>query len=434
MSASGDHPTIVPEPSGRSAAPRSSAARLLVVVALVVCAAVPLTVAYKLSHRGPAHRVAVDSSHRKATDTKLLHGLAETAVRSALDDTTGANSFDLSYSITETPPTRLAPPTTTKTRCPTLGGPDGGPNPDGHELGNHAGPGRGGICTYTSIEPHSTSVTGRGTVNISPKAMVASAHISGGLDVSVRLNDSQVWESGGADYGNTPSRSSGAATGSSLSGFADLTQSALGNRAGASAMIAMASPNGYLVLDKQAITGAAQVGSGTVDGTAVTNYEVSVDPSLLLGLDGLSTDERTAITEAIAVMHSEGYTDTRVTVSVDDAGFVRRTISVNSYADGGAVTFDATTSNFGCAGTVVMPGQSAPPSTSVQCVSPDATTTTSTSAPATLPKTVPSSTISPPGTISPTIPSPSTVPPATTAAPVTTQAPLPSPPATSVPG
>lgn len=432
MSASGDHPSIVPEPSGRSGAPRTTAARVLVVVALAVCAAVPLAVAYQLSHRRPPHRVAVDNPNHKATDAKLVHGLAETAVRSALDDTTGVNSFDLAYSITETPPTQSSP--TTTTRCPMYVDPGGVVNGGGQstrlERQNNGdkGPGAAVTCTVGSNDAHRTSVTGHGTVNISPKAMIATANIAGNIDVTVRVDDSTVYESMGSGskegYTPVPAPARGAEPGQTLSGFAGLTEGTLGNRAGASAMIAMASPNGYLSLDKQAITGAAQTGTGTVDGVAVTNYEVAVDPSRLLDQGDLSAEERTAITEAITVMHSEGYTDTRVAVSVDGAGFVRRTISVNNYADGGAVTFDATTSNFGCAGTIVMPGQSAPPSTSVQCVSPDATTTTSTSFPATVPPSAPTSTISPP----------STVPAASTTDPATTLVPMPSTTVTSVPG
>ena len=373
---------------------------LLVLLGVLVASAVPITLAYRArSHHGQ-QQVNVDRGTVGQNEAKLTHGVAQQQVLAALAATTGANNYDLTYSIVETPPTSAAPTTTAP--CPT-------PTTDGHAVFAVA-------CPSTLANLRHT-VTGKGTVNVAPKAMVAAARIDGGLNVTARVDSEHVWESGGAYYGLAPN--TGAGSGQSISGFASLTEGTLGNRAGATAMIAMASPNGYLVLDQQSITGAAQIGTSTVGGRPVTVYEVGIDSSRLANLPGLSSDERTAITEALDLMRREGYADTRVRVSVDDAGFIRRAASTDRYRDGGTVTLHGTYSNFGCAGTVVMPGQSAPPSTSTACVSPDATPTTTTTTPSSVPSTSPNSSV------------PATSAPATTVAPAPTSVPPISSPASS---
>ncbi len=371
---------------------------LLLLLGVLAASAVPITLAYRArSHHGQ-QQVKVDRGGVSRSDAKLTHGAAQREVLAALAATTGASNYDITYVIVEKPPSPSA--TTSIAPCPTP-----------PVAGNPAR-----ACAVQAA-PSLKSLSGKGTVNLDPKAMVASAHINAGLDVTVRVDDQHVWESGGADYGLTAG-GAGASSGQSISGFASLTEGTLGNRAGASAMIAMASPNGYLVLDRQAITGAAQIGTSTVGGRPVTVYEVGIDPSRLADLPGLSSDERTAITEALDLMRREGYTDTRVRVSVDDAGFIRRAASTDRYQDGGSVTLLATYTNFGCAGTVTLPGQSAPPSTTTACVSPDATPTTTTSS---VPSTSPNSSV------------PATSAPATTVAPAPTSVPPISSPASSNP-
>lgn len=115
---------------------------------------------------------------------------------------------------------------------------------------------------------------------------------------------------------------------------------------------------------------------------------------------GLSTQGRTAITDAINLLGDEGATDARAEVSVDAAGYIRRMVAEHRFADGGVVTIAVTVSDIGCAGTVGLPGQPPPPVTPADCVSPDdpaaVTTTTAAAATATtLPTT--SSTVGPTG-------------------------------------
>jgi hypothetical protein len=160
-----------------------------------------------------------------------------------------------------------------------------------------------------------------------------------------------------------------------LSGFAGLVEGTLGQREGAIAMMGMASPTGFLDLSQQAVTGAAQVGTGNVGGAPVTEYEVSINLSQLAQVQGGSSEEANTINAAVGVLDHAGYTGTMVKVAIDGAGFIREVTPVASFSDGGKVTLDATFSNFGCAGTVLMPGQSGTTPTTAGCASPDATPT-----------------------------------------------------------
>ena len=140
-------------------------------------------------------------------------------------------------------------------------------------------------------------------------------------------------------------------------------------------MIGMASPAGYLDLEQESVTGAAQIGPGTVAGTPVTFYQVAVDPARLETMAGMTADEVATIKAAVGVLQGEGYTGTLVKVGIDGAGFIRQATSVANFSDGGAVTLDATFTKFGCAGTVLMPGQTATSTGTTPCASDQPTTT-----------------------------------------------------------
>ena len=232
----------------------------------------------------------------------------------------------------------------------------------------------------TAVNPE---VKGSGTINTGPFAMVASANIGGGLDVSVRVSSSVVYEGGSTDTGLTPTASDASASGTSLPGFAGLTEGTLGSREGAVAMMGMASPTGYLDLVQPGIGAASQTGTGTVDGVPVTNYQVTNDLTQLAGAAGTSSAQAQAITDALGLLKSQGYTTNSAVVSIDGAGFIRQVKSTDAFGDGSTVTLLATFSNFGCAGTVLMPGQTGSGVPPAGCTSPDvpgsSTTTTSTS-------------------------------------------------------
>ena len=229
--------------------------------------------------------------------------------------------------------------------------------------------------------------------------MVAVSNVTGLGQITLRDNGTDVWEFGGADYGLAPG-SSETGPGASLSGFAGLVEGTLGTRQGALAMGGLSSPTGYLDLDQSMIGGANQTGTGTVDGVAVTIYTISIAPGQGENIPGLNPEQAKAIADSDAILKQQGFTGTTVQVSVDGSGYIRQTRSVAHFSDGSTTSSESTFSDFGCAGTVLMPGQTGASAPPAGCVSPDTgvaptTTTTSTVPPST---TVPSTTVPPTST------------------------------------
>jgi hypothetical protein len=209
---------------------------------------------------------------------------------------------------------------------------------------------------------------------VSPFAMEAVSNVSNFGPVTVQVDDTNYWETAGSG----PPTNTG--TGQPISSFAGLVEGTLGPREGAGAMMGLASPTGYLSITKEAIVGAATIGTGTVNGRPVTNYRVAVDPSLLANVAGLSAEELTTIKAALAVLEAQGFTGNSTDVSVDANGFVVRTVSTNSFADGGSVVSEDVFSDFGCAGAVQLPGRPVGTGSST-CADTDTPTTTTTVAP-----------------------------------------------------
>jgi hypothetical protein len=432
------------EPDRGSPQPRTwRRAGIAGVAALIlVVVAVPVALVAGGSTPRPA------ASHTTGKHPRLGNGPAEHQVLSALSATTDSGSFDFTYSISSTPASS-ASTTTSTTVCRELKvpAPTGSQRVGGVAVGTNGGgdfstvtpspsggssplsvtgsntvpvapsygsvsamgtPGSGSlppglqwkterVCNGPAVSP-SPGVDGSGVINTNPLAMVASANIGSGLDVVVRVDGSDVYEEGTGDTGLAPLASDQGSSGSTLPGFAGITEGTLGNREGAMAMMGMSSPTGYLDLIQPAVSSATQTGSGSVGGVAVTNYTVSNDLDQLAGAAGTSSAEAQTITSALALLKSEGYTSNSAVVSIDAAGFIRQVKSTDTFSDGGAVTLSASFSNFGCAGTILMPGQTGsgvPPS---GCTSPDnptSSTTTSTGAAPNIkvaPTTIPAST------------------------------------------
>jgi hypothetical protein len=409
-----DGPTGVwlPEDDSSPAKSRHSWRRAGAVAAAVACVAV-VAVPVGLVVTSGGRSVSISDRHQKHNShvNKAVHlgnGPAEHQVLQALSATTDSGNFNISYDLSETPGTSAS-----ESPCPS----------DSFSAG--------GVAATTPNQPcdegqndENTTVTGQGTIDTDPYAMAVSALVNGGLNVGVRVDSTNVWETDSNDNGLIPDPTDG--SGQLLSGFASLVESTLGDRAGAIAMMGMASPTGYLDLEQQAVTGADEVGTSTIGGVPVTDYQVSVNPNLLLNLPGLSSDEITTIQAAIQVLDAQNYTSTTVSVAVDAAGYIRQASSVASFSDGGTVTLTGSFSNFGCAGTVLMPGQQATTPTTATCVSPDTTTTTTTTPPdpTTSTTVVPAVEPSPTDTTvplpPPTVPSSTTVPPSTTTVPPVT--------------
>ncbi len=204
----------------------------------------------------------------------------------------------------------------------------------------------------------SSSISGHGTTNLSPFAMVAVANVAGFGQVTTMMNGSLVWEFGGGNYGLSPG--SAAAPGAPISGFAPLVEGTLGPEDGAVSMLGLGSSTGYLQLVQSAISAAAKTGTGAVDGAPVTIYRVSVDPTKLTGAPGVTPDEAAAVADALRLLAQDGFQTMTDTVAVDGAGRIRQTDEVVTFADGAVATLHTTLSNFDCAPTVVLPGAEVP--------------------------------------------------------------------------
>jgi hypothetical protein len=324
------------------------------------------------AHSGP--KLPPPPSHPEQA-VQLGHGVAERSVLAALSATTDSGNFSFTYDLSESSGTSTQTPIPS---CP-------------------AEP-AGSVPTCDPQSSPNTSVQGSGTINTNPMAMAASAQINGqsGLQVGVRVDPTTVWEVSSTDNGLTP-QATDSGGGQSLPDFAGITESTLGSREGAVAMMGMASPTGYLDLVQPAISGAAEVGASTVDGVAVTQYELAIAASSLSTAPNVTSEEASTINAAVALLTQEGYTNIRDLISVDASGFIRESSSTVSFADGGTVTLDAHFSSFGCAGTVLMPGTGGVSTVPANCSSPDTdaaaatngttTTTTTTTTSTTTPDT-----------------------------------------------
>ena len=376
--------------------------------AAVVLMVVAVPVALVTTGSSPG-RTAVGPHVRQP---RLAPGPAEHVVLSALSATTDTGSFDFAYTIRSTPASATAPTTTPSTVCQeeqvavpngaaagssTTG--SGTPTPSvatatgaapltqGTVSGTASGVGgtlppgftwkTEQLCAGPTSQPDPV-VQGSGVINTNPLAMVASADIGGGLDVTVRVDDASVYEEGTNDTGLAPQASDSAGSGTDLPQFAGITEGTLGTREGAVAMMGMASPTGYLDLIAPAINAASPIGTGIVDGVPVTNYQVADDLSQLAGAAGTSAAESQTISTALGVLDTEGYTSNDVVVSIDGSGFIRQVRSTDAFTDGGTVTLQATFSDFGCAGTILMPGQTGSGVPPADCTPPSGTSATST--------------------------------------------------------
>jgi hypothetical protein len=346
------------------------------------------------------------------------HSQAVHQVITALNATTGSGNFDVSYTFGGQ---HGGPPTATPTTsCGTSGSASMG------EVCNRSGP--------EQVQP----VSGTGTIDVEPFALVATSDVSGLGNIVLRDNGTDVWEQGGGDYGLSPG-SGNTGPGSSLSGFASLVEGTLGPRQGALAMLGLASPTGYLNLDQAEVRDADPVGTDTVEGVPVDVYQISMTPAEGGQVPGLTSQEQRSVSEALQALATQGYTGSTVRISIDASGFIRRTQTTDRFADGTTMTSEAEFSDFGCAGTVHMPGQSGPSTPPAGCTSPDSQTPTaapvggSTTTNPTTESSVASSTATTSlSTSAPTGATPSSTPSTIDSTPSSAAAPLPSGPTTTM--
>jgi hypothetical protein len=379
-------------PHGR-ANPRRTTWIVLACVACVAALSVPVGLA--LSSSGSR---VLPPAPKQSAQTPQQKAQAQRTVLSALSATTSSGSYNVSYEFDPaTPPTVTT--TTTTPSCSLAVNPSGTPGFD--SAGGSGGSG-GSVSSGVEVCPPSgarsypaVTVTGQGTIDTDPFAMVATSDVTGLGMITLRDNGTDIWEFGGGDYGLEPG-SSETGPGSSLTGFAGSVEGTLGQRQGALAMGGLSSPTGYLDLDQSMITGADEIGTGTVDGTAVTIYQISITAAQEANVPDTTEQEAEAIAAANTILASQGYTGTTVQVSIDASGYIRQTRSVAHFTDGSTTASEATFSDFGCAGTVLMPGQTGATSPPAGCVSPDTgvvpTTTTTTTPPASTTTTLTTST------------------------------------------
>lgn len=415
----GGHPSDegglwIDEGSGPSRS-RTNRNRIGLVVAVAACAALVGVPVGLLATSGPG-----TSSTRSPSASHVTNSAAKQAVLSALSATTSSGNFNVAYQFDPpTAPTVATTTTTTTTMpvCHTISIPSSGVGVLGGSGANAVpppGPGTETVCSGevgTATSQPNVSVTGTGTVDTDPFAMLAVSNVSNVGKVTIRDDGTNIWEFLGTDSGLAPGPSD-TGPGQSLPGFAGLVESTLGPRQGALAMGGLASPTGYLDLDQNMISAADQTGTGTVDGVPVTIYEISISPAQeanVANTPGYSAGQSKAVTDAAAILSQQGYTGTSEQISIDASGYIRQTRSTAHFSDGSTSTSQTTFSDFGCAGTVLMPGQSGPTAPPAGCVSPDTgvaptTTTTSTNS---ITSTVPPSTstsITSQPTITPTVP------------------------------
>ena len=384
---SGDDDLYLDEPAGSGR--RRTRTLVLIAAATIVLVALAVPIGFvATSGKNSVH----------GSDSEGIAGIPDPAAKqqviSALSATTSADNWDISYSYGEAAGS-VSTSTSTSTSVP-------------------CATSTASACSEVLVGPGSdVTVTGTGIINVNPKAMVTEANVSNFGHVVLRIDSSQVWEILSGDSGGlAPDPGESTAGAQSLPGYAGLVEGTLGAREGAVAMLGIASPTGYLELDEQAIMGVTPAGTGTVNGQAVTDYTISVAPAELASDPTASPGQVNAIQAALATLDSAGMSGTADQVAVDAQGFIVQSISTYRFRDGGSVTVQAEFSNFGCAGTVLMPGQTGPTATVTGCVSPDtpgvtptSTTTTIAAAPPTTtttattslpPASVPT-TIEPPG-------------------------------------
>jgi hypothetical protein len=312
------------------------AVAFFVVLAVGVALLVPT-----LGHRTPTHISGVHLQDRLA---RLVVGDANVTV--------AAGNYDMTINDTTTPATQCAA------------------NPGGVDMVG----GSGQKSTNPSVEPCGTggalsSVTGHGTVNTDPYAMVVESNVGALGAITLYDNGTDVWEIGGGDYGLAAPGQTG--PGAPLSGYASSVEGTVGQVQGALDMQGLASGTGYLDLEAQEIQEAQPAGTGSVDGVPVTVYKLSESGLQDPNIGGLTSEQVSTIRAADAIIENSGFSGKTTWVSVDSEGYIREQKTQYTLPDGSMVTEDSILSNFGCAGTVLMPAQAGTSAPPVGCVSPD---------------------------------------------------------------
>lgn len=321
--------------------------RIFVVVTLaVLMIATAVTLAF-VGSPSPGHQVA---GRGNATPPVLR------LVSDYVDVTVASGSYDMTFNDTTTPPPSC----------------DQSTGATGAQLG---GTSTAATCSNGSLPPSISStssfssISGRGTVDTNPYGMVVVSQVGPLGKITLYDNGTDVWEIGGGNYGLAGPGQSG--PGAPLSGYASSVEGTVGQQAGALDMQGLASGTGYLDLEASEIQGAKPAGTGVVDGVPVTIYKLTMTGLQDPDLNGLTSEQVKTIRAADAVLQATGFSGKTTWVSVDADGYIRETRTTYTLSDGSSVDQDTILSNFGCAGTVVMPGETGSTAPPRGCVSPD---------------------------------------------------------------
>jgi hypothetical protein len=362
--------------------------KLVLVLSLAALLAVAVVLPIVTNHRPGAGR-----------PTAGEHSPSKILVKLVADDvnvTVASGSYDMTYTDTTSPASTCVQPVGGSNQV--VGGQSSQSGQSG-QSGQSSQSGQSGQSVPGRCQGNPFSViTGHGTVDTNPYAMMTVGQVGALGTISLYDNGTDVWEVGGGDYGLAgPGR---AGPGAALSGYASSVEGTLGQQAGALDMQGLASGTGYLDLEATEIQGAEPAGTGAVNGVPVTIYKLSMSGLQDPDLTGLTTEQIATIRAADAIIEQSGFSGKTTWVSVDADGYIREVRSVYTLSDGSTVSQDTVLSNFGCAGTVLMPGQAGSPAPPSGCVSPDTAGAGATTSPPTAPVTPPSS----PSTTSPSSP------------------------------
>ena len=242
-------------------------------------------------------------------------------VRLVADDvnvTVASGNYDMTYADTTTPPTN----------CPAqIGG------------AGQAGGGTGATPQVFCGDSSLSDITGHGTVDTNPYAMVTIGQVGPLGTITLYDNGTDVWEVGGGDYGLAGPDQAG--PGAPLSGYAGSVEGTVGREAGALDMQGLASGTGYLDLESSEIQGGAlPAGTGAVDGVPVTIYKLSLTGLQDPDLTGLTTQQVATIRAADTIIEQSGFAGKTTWVSVDADGYIREERTTYTLSDGSTVTQD----------------------------------------------------------------------------------------------
>ncbi len=216
--------------------------------------------------------------------------------------------------------------------------------------------------------PVSFLLTGNAIVRLDP--VEESIYAGGGADTSLRVSGTTAYVALGRGIPTTapcpcpPSSQTMQSYNSSWTPYTlmqlyILVVGYLGIHMGSLAMMDIASPSGMLDLANQEITSSTVIGHKVVDGIQTTEYAITVNPSDLLDMSGITQAEKQVAQVSFCLANQP---QVPAHVYVDSNGYIREVSDKMSNSSGGQYHSYIYLSNFGTNQTVVMPQVAGGPS------------------------------------------------------------------------